>query len=539
MATPYNDFLGAGGTGTNVQKPYDPNDEPNPANPGGVSNNALKAQQAAQVAPARPVSGYVGGRSASGGASYNPAAQTAAFATGNVGGAAGAYAAGNDKTRAAFDQYHQNTRNWAQKYADNSGIDLNPFNNGGAPNIVRKQAQNAQAQWQVDHAGNTPTPGSGASGGVRPELPQLGGAGMPQAPGTPGAGGVNQQGPAPAAAGTTPAWSPVSADVSSYDAGTAAIQQAQNTFQSELTRLSGVDPFGNQAAMQKATDRGVAQAAGTAAMARGGAAAQAGALRGQQGVQSQLASRGIQDMAQQRTTDQNAASQQRLQAAGGIMSGAQAIAENEGKKADAYLKASEQNLRASLGGRELDQRERESLRSLSTEIAKIDQQRYDTDMDYRASVNQNLTEMYKADTALQGLKYSTDAGENLSNDEWMMGLMGAGAGLAMKSDRRSKYAIRNAKLSEMKEYLGATKGSHYKYKSPNAPGQRAGDNFGPMAQDLQKTKIGRTVVVEKADGLYVDTGRLALADHGALAHLAARVERLAAKVASSGKKDRK
>jgi hypothetical protein len=40
MAT-YNDFLGEGGTGVSPQKPYDPNDEPNPKNPGGVSNNEL------------------------------------------------------------------------------------------------------------------------------------------------------------------------------------------------------------------------------------------------------------------------------------------------------------------------------------------------------------------------------------------------------------------------------------------------------------------------------------------------------------------
>jgi len=45
-----------------------------------------------------------------------------------------------------------------------------------------------------------------------------------------------------------------------------------------------------------------------------------------------------------------------------------------------------------------------------------------------------------------------------------------------------------------------------------------------MAQDLAKSKIGKTVVVEGADGLYVDTGRLALADHAALSALAAEVK---------------
>ena len=100
----------------------------------------------------------------------------------------------------------------------------------------------------------------------------------------------------------------------------------------------------------------------------------------------------------------------------------------------------------------------------------------------------------------------------------------------MSPERRIEFIGGPPDAAELKEYLSSAPGSHYRYRRPNAPGQRAGENFGPMAQDLQKSKIGRTVVVEGRDGLYVDTGRLALADHAALTHLAERVERLAARV---------
>ncbi len=45
MAT-YNDFLGVGGTGVNVGRPVDPENDPNPNNPGGISNNELRQRQA-------------------------------------------------------------------------------------------------------------------------------------------------------------------------------------------------------------------------------------------------------------------------------------------------------------------------------------------------------------------------------------------------------------------------------------------------------------------------------------------------------------
>lgn len=350
----------------------------------------------------------------------------------------------------------------------------------------------------------------------------------------------------PGAAGPGGGFSPVQADYSRYDAAARDLAAARDTFQGELTRLSGVDPFGNQAFLQKATDRAVAQAAGTAAGARGGAAALAGANRQAVGVQSQLAARGIQDMEAQKAQDARAASGLRLQAAAGVSDLAQAGAQNEIALGDQAVRVGEANLQAAMQKYGIDanigQQERESLRQLGVAMAQVDMQRYATDMDYRQSVDQGIIQKYVSDNQLAAAMAQIEAQENLSPAEVAMGLLGMGGGLAqaaimapVKSDRRSKTAFRAARTSELKEYLTSAPGSHYRYRNPDAPGQRKGENFGPMAQDLAKTKIGRTVVVEGRDGLYVDSARLALVDHAALTHLAQRVERLAARVSRKTK----
>jgi hypothetical protein len=308
------------------------------------------------------------------------------------------------------------------------------------------------------------------------------------------------------------------------------LRQARDQFYQQLDKLSGVDPFGNQAFLQKATDRAVAQASGTAAMARGGAAALAGANRAAQGVQAQTTARGIQEMGQLKAQDARQAAQLGIETVKGIESVSSQLTNVELKKVDQAAQQAELNLRAYLGGRELDQAERNSLRQLSAEMAKVDLGRYQTDMDYRKAVDANVTQLLTADKQLAGIKAQIDAEGSMSSSDWAMGLLGLGAGVAqgfaMKSDRRSKFDIHDPDLRDLQDYLGKTKGKLYRYKHPTAPGQRAGLNFGPMAQDLAKSKIGKTVVVEGKDGLYVDTGRLALADHAALAALAAEVEKL-------------
>lgn len=78
-----------------------------------------------------------------------------------------------------------------------------------------------------------------------------------------------------------------------------------------------------------------------------------------------------------------------------------------------------------------------------------------------------------------------------------MGMLGTGAGILF-SDARVKTNITplsKAELSEMKKYL---KAYAFNYKS-DAFGK--GDWVGVMAQDLEKSKLGRTLVIEDKNGI--------------------------------------
>lgn len=338
---------------------------------------------------------------------------------------------------------------------------------------------------------------------------------------------------------TPDSWQPVAQDYSRYDAEAGRLRELQSTFLQQLERLSGSDPFGNQAALQKATDRAVAQAAGTAAGARGGAAAMAGAQRQAVGVQAQTAARGAQDIVEQRRRDEQAAVGLGLQAISGASQIGQQLTANEIAMGDQAIRAAEVNLRGYLGGQELGQRERESLRQFAIEASQIDMQRYQTDMQYRAQVDQNLTQRYIAGTQLEAAYAKISAEEGIGAADWLMGTVGLASGIAgafsISSDERAKTNRTKPSMRALREFVEHGAGEFYEYTEPTKPGRRPGRNFGPMAQHLQRSEIGRTLVAPDRDGtLRVDAARLALADHSALTHLAKRLTRLERKASRRG-----
>ena len=352
---------------------------------------------------------------------------------------------------------------------------------------------------------------------------------------------------APGQPAAAPAWQPLAGDYSRYDAEAERLRGLQNTFLSQLQRLSGSDPFGNQAALQKATDRAVAQAAGSAAGARGGAAAMAGAQRQAVGVQAQTAARGAQDIVEQRRRDEQTAIGLGLQAIGGAADIGKGLSANEIALGDQAIKTAQVNLQAYLGGQELGQREKESLRQFALEASKIDMQRYQTDMQYRQSVDADLTQRYIAGTQLEAAYAKIAADENIGPADWLMGTVGLAAGGAQAaamagnpaSDERVKTARAKPSTKALREFVESGAGEFYDYVEPHKPGRRPGRNFGPMAQHLARTEVGRTLVAPDRDGtLRVDAARLALADHSALNHLAGRLARLERKTAKGGRRGR-
>jgi hypothetical protein len=97
-------------------------------------------------------------------------------------------------------------------------------------------------------------------------------------------------------------------------------------------------------------------------------------------------------------------------------------------------------------------------------------------------------------------------------------LAAGGAAAATKSDERAKKAIGRDSDADVHEFLNALEEHSYQYRDGQGP---PGEHHGPMAQELEKTKIGRGLVQTGPDGMKrVDTERLTLALAGAVARMA-------------------
>jgi len=83
---------------------------------------------------------------------------------------------------------------------------------------------------------------------------------------------------------------------------------------------------------------------------------------------------------------------------------------------------------------------------------------------------------------------------------------GASSAAAAASDKGSKKNIGNAgNEGKVKEFLDALSAYTYRYKEPEKNG--AGEHLGVMAQDLEKSSIGKTMVHDTPEGKMVDFGK--------------------------------
>lgn len=87
-------------------------------------------------------------------------------------------------------------------------------------------------------------------------------------------------------------------------------------------------------------------------------------------------------------------------------------------------------------------------------------------------------------------------------------LLGGAASLGSagitKSDEKSKKNIKSAK-NDIKDFLDKLSSKSYNYKEPESPGAASGKRVGILAQDLEKSGVGRTMVMDTPHGKMVDT----------------------------------
>lgn len=77
----------------------------------------------------------------------------------------------------------------------------------------------------------------------------------------------------------------------------------------------------------------------------------------------------------------------------------------------------------------------------------------------------------------------------------------AASGALAKSDEREKENIEDVDLDD---FMGSLKPKSFEYKEPDSPGATDGTTVGVMAQDVEKTPVGRTMVKETKDGKMLD-----------------------------------
>ncbi len=120
----------------------------------------------------------------------------------------------------------------------------------------------------------------------------------------------------------------------------------------------------------------------------------------------------------------------------------------------------------------------------------------------------------KADVAL-ALKQADAANDQKWYDRAASAIQ-TGVIVAAASDERVKTDIHGTEEADLEELLNSMKSKTFKYKDPGKHGE--GTYLGGMAQDLQKSKLGKAMVQKGPDGtLMVDQGRAGMAALSGLA----------------------
>ena len=290
-------------------------------------------------------------------------------------------------------------------------------------------------------------------------------------------------------------------------APTAAVTRMQTRPQQEVRgrQMSLADALAAQAAgegpslaarqLEEATGQNIAQSMALAASQRGATAGQG--LR-QIGQQTQLAQQqAARDAATMRIQEQLAAREQ----LGGVLSGtrAQDIGLSQ-SQAQLQQQRALANQQAALRAQELKDAQERFLTGQITQSELFDLERamqfenlkYQAAMGDRAAVQAAFESAAKARGNLLSGIGSTVA---------------AAAAAAPGSDKNMKKNIEEPSKDKMQKFLDALKAYEYEYKEPDMPGAGEGKFISPMAQDMEKSELGKGMVMDTPEGKMVDYGK--------------------------------
>lgn len=296
------------------------------------------------------------------------------------------------------------------------------------------------------------------------------------------------------------------------------------------TRGQDIELAGQQAGFQQQANVVGAQLGTQASLQNATEANRHGALVAQ--LEQEAAQKNAERTLQAGTTNATLGTQTSVSNAGNVTQANTAAAANASHEAvaQAQVQADMQKLQAELGERageftanaanvaNLDQ----AKLDIQTKMANLDavlKQRGLDDAARQQLLNSWLTAQGQAlghEAAMKGLE---QAKTQADRDFWVKlvgavvgGVAGAGAKAgAAASDRRTKRDIR-ALLDhlegkdEIDDLLDKVKPYAFKYKEPHAEGARPGQRYGVMAQDLERSPVGASIVIEDRGVKKIDPG---------------------------------
>lgn len=155
------------------------------------------------------------------------------------------------------------------------------------------------------------------------------------------------------------------------------------------------------------------------------------------------------------------------------------------------------------------------------------QEAYGADLVRQQQAKQNLEGMR---SGIAGATQQLQFAANLNKQQQTKDLFQQGANAAMMmSDKNVKKDIKEISPKDIEEFATKLKASAFKYKQPNGESYQDGEVTGIMAQDLEKSKIGKQMVVDSPEGKMVDMKKAVPATLAAVSEIMKRIKKLESK----------
>lgn len=152
----------------------------------------------------------------------------------------------------------------------------------------------------------------------------------------------------------------------------------------------------------------------------------------------------------------------------------------------------------------------ERLRERERFMAAAQQQGAQARQDIQGSLDLALMpkrEQQQAELARAQADLARTQGRKGRQSQLLGGLIGGAASIMAGSDKEMKKNIKKAGGKDIDKFLDALEAKTYEYKEPDKPGRAPGKRYGVLAQALEKSDMGKSLVHNTPEGKMVDVAQ--------------------------------